>query len=80
MREGAEYLGDFTDKLCLLRLHGLNKETQTRLFANTQILMCTNCAASVTCLIFLAVKRKPSLVKPPCREKAHSFESSAPQT
>lgn len=29
MREGSAYLGDFSNKLCLLRLHDLCRETNT---------------------------------------------------
>lgn len=46
-QRGAAYLGDFSDELGLLRLHDLHtqRHTQTRLLANTRVLMCTNCAA-----------------------------------
>lgn len=56
MKGGAAYLGDFTNKLGLLGLHDLNTETQTKLFANTLMLMCTNGAASLICMMHLAAK------------------------
>lgn len=56
MKGGAAYLGDFTNKLGLLGLHDLNTETQTKLFANTLMLMCTNGAASLICMMQLAAK------------------------
>lgn len=46
MKGGAAYLGDFTNKFGLLGLHDLNTETQTKLFANTLMLMYTMCSFS----------------------------------
>lgn len=70
MREGSEYLGDFSNKLCLLRLHDLCRETNTNtliisVFADTHWLMCTNCMwLHMSFLIFPVIRKLTVKIRP----------------